>query len=99
MSLAMLEAMAVGLPVVATDIPGNRGLVTHQENGLLVPTQDVESLSAAIERLLDDRQLAARLADAARRQVQEHFSVAGMVDRHLELFEDLVGTGPGKDRP
>jgi len=99
MSLAVLEAMAIGLPVVATDIPGNRGLVTHQENGLLVPTQDVESLSAAIERLLDDRQLAAQLADAARRHVQEHFSVAGMVDRHLELFEDLVGTGPGKDRP
>jgi glycosyltransferase involved in cell wall biosynthesis len=99
MSLAMLEAMAVGLPVVATDIPGNQGLVTHRKHGLLVPTQDAASLSAAIEQLLDDRQLAARLADAARGHVQEHFSLAGMVDRHLELFEDLVGAGPRQEQP
>jgi glycosyltransferase involved in cell wall biosynthesis len=99
MSLAMLEAMAVGLPVVATDIPGNQGLVTHQEHGLLVPTQDVDSLSAAIERLLDDRPLAARLADAARDHVRRHFSVAGMVDRHLELFKDLMGAGPRQGKP
>ena len=98
-SLAILEAMAIGLPVVATEIPGNQGLVTHEERGLLVATQDVDSLSAAIERLLDDRRLARRLADAARDHVRQHFSVGGMVDQHLELFEDLVGAGPSQDRP
>jgi glycosyltransferase involved in cell wall biosynthesis len=99
MSLSMLEAMAVGLPVVSTDIPGNQGVVTHQEHGLLVPTQDVNSLAAAIEQLLDDRQLATRLADAASVHVREHFSVAGVVDRHLELFDDLLRADPSQDQP
>ena len=99
MSLAMLEAMATGLPIVATDIPGNREIVTHGEHGLLVPPTDVHSLSTAIERLLDDRRLAARLANAARDRARQHFSVAETVDRHLELFEDLIGAGPSQDQP
>src|SRR4029079_13682067 len=53
MSLSLLEAMAAGLPVVASDIPGNRSLVTHEETGLLVPARDVRSLSAAMARLLE----------------------------------------------
>ena len=42
--------------------------------------------------------LTARLADAARDRVRQHFSVAHMVDRHLELFEDLVGAGSSRDK-
>ncbi len=97
MSLAMLEAMATGLPIVATDISGNRGLITDGEHGLLVPPQDIGALSAAIEQLLDNRQLAARLGGAARERAQESFSVAETVDRHLELFDNLIGARPSQD--
>ena len=60
---AMLEAMALGLPVVATDCPpgGPRMVITDGENGLLVPVGDENALAAAINRLIEDPQLADRL--------------------------------------
>lgn len=59
----MLEAMALGLPVVATDCPpgGPRMVITHEENGLLVPVGDEKALAAAVCRLIEDRTLAERL--------------------------------------
>jgi glycosyltransferase involved in cell wall biosynthesis len=90
LSVSLLEAMAAGLPVVATDIPGNRDLVTDGDHGLLVPVRDSEALSVAILRLLDDPPLGARLGRAARERVEEEFSVKKVVDRHLELFERLI---------
>ncbi|MDE7268167.1 MAG: glycosyltransferase [Lachnospiraceae bacterium] len=66
---AMLEAMALGLPVVATDCPpgGPRMVIEDGKNGLLVPIKDEKALSEAINRLIEDRELAARLgAEAAK---------------------------------
>ena len=90
MSISLLEAMSAALPVVATDIPGNRDLVTDGRHGLLVPVENCEALSDAILRLLDDPPLGARLATAARDRVRQEFSVKKMADRHLELFESLI---------
>lgn len=90
MSVSLLEAMSAALPVVATDIPGNRDLVTDGRHGLLVPVENSEALSDAILRLLDDPPLGARLATAARDRVEQEFSVKRMADRHLELFESLI---------
>lgn len=60
---AMLEAMALGLPVVATDCPPgcSRMVITPEENGLLVPVGDEKAMAAAINRLIEDRELAERL--------------------------------------
>lgn len=60
---AMLEAMALGLPVVATDCPpgGPRMVITHEENGLLVPVGDEKSLAEAINRLIEEPEFAAKL--------------------------------------
>jgi glycosyltransferase involved in cell wall biosynthesis len=64
--LALAEARALGLPVVATDVPGLRDQVADGEDGLLVPPEDPAALAAALARLLADRPLAGRLGTAAR---------------------------------
>lgn len=90
MSLALLEAMAAGLPVVATKIPANRRLVEDGRHGLLVPPEDPVPLTEAISRLLADPDLGARLGAAARHRAGTDFSLDTMIDRHLALFEQLT---------
>jgi len=98
-SLAVLEAMAAGLPVVAGDIPGNRSLVTDGRHGLLVRVEDPPTLSGAIARLLDEPQLAARLGAEGRRRATTEFSLAKMVDAHVTLFESLIHAESQQSKP
>lgn len=72
MPLAALEAMACARPLVATAVGGLTDLVVHEENGLLVPPGDAEALAEAMNRLLNDPWLAARLSEAAWRRAQQH---------------------------
>ena len=95
MSLALLEAMAAGLAIVASDIPGNRLLLDEGRHALLVPVRASEPLAAAILRLLDDPALAARLGAAARCRAEQEFSLARCADRHLELFANLLTSRDG----
>lgn len=90
MSLALLEAMAAGLPVVASDIPGNRLLVEHERHGLLAPEGDPAAWSMAVNRLWDEPELGRKLASEARGRVAREFSIAKMVEEHLRLFVRLV---------
>ncbi|MGB9689577.1 glycosyltransferase family 4 protein [Thermogutta sp.] len=89
MSLALLEAMAAGLPIVATDIPGNRALVQNDESALLVPVDSPKELAGAVARLAENRELAERLAQRARFVAVMHFSLEETVRRHLELFDQI----------
>ncbi|MHB8736812.1 MAG: glycosyltransferase family 4 protein [Terriglobales bacterium] len=89
MSLALLEAMSVGLPVVATSIPANQVLVDDC-HGRLVPPADSAALAAAINDLLDHADDAQRLGEAARRRVSTDYSLDKMVTDHLALFEGLL---------
>lgn len=91
MSLSLLEAMAVALPVVATDIAGNRNLVDHEKQGLLVPPGEPEPLANAISRLFEDRELGRQLGRQARARVAAEFSLEIMARSHLELFKQLIG--------
>jgi glycosyltransferase involved in cell wall biosynthesis len=84
--VAVIEAQAAGVPVVATPVGGIRETVVDGETGLLVPPRDPPALAAAIRRLLDDRELARRLADEARRRVRERFSERRMVEETLRLY-------------
>jgi glycosyltransferase involved in cell wall biosynthesis len=83
--LAVLEAQAAGVPVVATPVGGIRDTVVDGETGLLVPVGDPAAVAAAIRRLLDDRPLASELAAAAQESVSA-FSLDLMVERTLELY-------------
>jgi glycosyltransferase involved in cell wall biosynthesis len=85
--LAVIEAQAAGVPVVATPVGGIRETVVDGETGLLVPTRNPAALAAAIRRLLEDRPAAEAMAAEARRRVRERFSVERMVAETLRLYD------------
>jgi glycosyltransferase involved in cell wall biosynthesis len=84
--VAVLEAQAAEVPVIATPVGGVRDTVVHEETGLVVPVGDAHALAAAVERLLDDQQLAARLADEAGRRVRERYTEQRMIEATLALY-------------
>lgn len=94
MSLSLLEAMAAGLPIVATDIPGNRQLVRDGEEAVLTPPGDVEGLTAAIVRVLSQPGFAEQLARAARQRAETEFSLQHCLGRHQALWESLLRQRP-----
>lgn len=87
--LAPLEAMARGLPTIASDAPGHRDFAEHGGTALLFPSGDAEELAAAIDRLLDDGALRARIAAEGARVARERFSLDAMVDATVRLYESL----------
>jgi glycosyltransferase involved in cell wall biosynthesis len=87
---ALLQAFATGVPVVASRIGGIPEVVTDEETGLLVPSESVPALVAAIERVLDDPAGAAGRARAARALVEERFSHERAIDRLLQLYTELL---------
>ena len=91
--LAVLEAMAAGVPVVASRVGSIPEVIRSGENGLLVPPGDAPALAGAIERLVEDDALARRLAAAARRTVEERYSAQRMADGYAALFQELAGEG------
>jgi glycosyltransferase involved in cell wall biosynthesis len=90
LSNSLLEAMAAGVPTVATRVGGTPEAMTDGESGLLVPPGDVRALAIRIGQLLDDRQMAAALGRAARRVVEQRFSLPRMVAATEQLYEDLL---------
>jgi glycosyltransferase involved in cell wall biosynthesis len=89
-SNVILEAMAAGVPVVATDIPGTRELVLPDVTGNLVPVGDRAGFAKCAQRLLNDASLSARYAAAARQRVQSEFSVQKMVEQHADLYRKVM---------
>jgi glycosyltransferase involved in cell wall biosynthesis len=89
-SNGLMEAMATGLPVIATDVGGNPDLVQHELTGLLVPPGDAPALAEAIVRLADGRALAAGLGERARTHAHSAFGMDGMVARMDELYARLL---------
>jgi glycosyltransferase involved in cell wall biosynthesis len=84
--VSILEAMAAGLPVVATNVGGVNESVVDGETGLLVPPGDPGSLAAALDRLLTDSALRVRLGAAGRKRARRHFDAAGFRLAHVELY-------------
>lgn len=94
---ALLDAMAFGLPVVASDVGGIPEIVRHREQGLLVPPGDEEALARALRSLRKDEVMHRRMSRAGKRRAAE-FSAARMAERYLDWYRQL-GWSPGEAAP
>lgn len=83
--LVILEAMALGIAVVACDVPGPRDIIRNDEDGVLVPPRSPRLIAAAVSRLLASPEERSRLGEAARRRVKDDFSADLMVRRLLPV--------------
>jgi glycosyltransferase involved in cell wall biosynthesis len=89
--VSLLEAMACGKACIATDVPGSRDLIVHGESGWLVPPEDPDALAHALRGLANDPGLRARLGQAARLRVVQHFTIEQEVVRHEHLYAEVLG--------
>jgi len=86
----LIEAAACGLPLVTTDVPGCREVVTHGVDGLLVPVKNAPALARAIARLQDDPDLCERLGAAARAKALATFDERIVILRTMDVHRELV---------
>lgn len=89
LSNALLEAMSMGLPCIANDIPPNREVLADGAAGRLVPVGDVDALADAMRRLAGDLDLATSMSIAALSRVDSRYSMASVTDRYLTLYAGL----------
>jgi glycosyltransferase involved in cell wall biosynthesis len=94
MPLTVLEALAIGTPLVATRVRGIVGLVEDGRTAMLVPEGDAAALAAALERVLTDAELASRLVSAGRKHA-EGFDERRMTSAYLQLYSRVVVRSPG----
>ena len=86
----ILEAQAVGVPVVATQVGGVIDIIDHERTGLLVTPKDPDSMAEAVMRLWEDKSLAQRLIEAAKKKLQDEFTLDKMASRTIAVYEELL---------
>jgi glycosyltransferase involved in cell wall biosynthesis len=91
-SNTILEAMATGRPVVATDVGGNRELVAEGETGYLVPAGDDEAMAAALRRYVDAPCSIAAHGQAGRRRAEREFSLERMVEAYASVYDAVMAS-------
>jgi glycosyltransferase involved in cell wall biosynthesis len=89
MSNVVLEALAIGCPVIASDAPGNVDLVEHSHSGWLVPRDDPEALRAAIEHVFANSDLARKLGCQGAQRAAREFSIDRVAERYEALYREL----------
>ena len=90
MSNAFLEAMATGLPIIATTVGGAKDALEHLENGLLIRYKDPQQIIESILLLTEDKELAERIGKNSRITAIEKYSLDQISDKYLELYQKLV---------
>ena len=89
--VALLEAMACGLPCIATDVPGTHDVIEPEVSGLLVPPEDKEAIVGAIRSLRESAELRQRLGVAARARILARYTIEHAVADHEALYSELLG--------
>jgi glycosyltransferase involved in cell wall biosynthesis len=87
---SLVEALACGRPVVASDVPGCHDVVREGDNGLLVPVRTTEPLAAALEKLIGDRETRQKMGKRGRQIAESEYAIAKIVEKHLALYEELT---------
>jgi len=87
---ALIEAMAMGLPCVTTDVPGCREVVTDGDNGFLVPARDAASLAEAIAKLVDNAGLRERMGRRGRERAEAEFSDERVISETLAVYREML---------
>jgi colanic acid/amylovoran biosynthesis glycosyltransferase len=93
-SNALLEAMACGLPVIATDCGGICEVLTDNVEGLIVPVCDSNSISHSLRYLYKNRDLMNKMGDAGRKRVEQNFTLDQQSEKFLKLYSSLVRNSP-----
>jgi glycosyltransferase involved in cell wall biosynthesis len=88
--MVLLEAMALGKPVIATDVGGVPEAVQHEATGLLVPVDDERAFTRELLRLAADAELVQRLGCAAAKRQRIHFSIEKMTAEYVDLFQEVL---------
>ena len=91
-SLTILEAMAVGLPVVTTRVGGNPEIVVEGQTGYLVPDQNPEALAAAMLQMLSQRDTWSSMGALGRQRVEQQFDIRTMIRQYEELYTEVLGS-------
>lgn len=92
-SNALLEAMACGLPVVATKVGANPEIINNSDSGILVESRDSESLGKAISFILSNEQMRRYMGRSARERVESKYGLDKTVEDYLELYNELISHG------
>ncbi len=92
LSMAILEAMIAGKPVVATQVGGNPELVLDGETGFLVPPRDSQALASSLVTLLTNKQQAVQFAEKGKRRAEGQFSLGTMVHAYQTLYDECLGS-------
>ena len=87
-SNSVIEAMQSGVPVVASDIPGNRDLVIPEETGFIVGLGDTADFARQTHKILESPEIAQRMGEAAKQRIATEFTVDKMVDAYIRLYQD-----------
>lgn len=89
--IVVIEAMAAGLPVIASDIGPLREIINNGVDGLLIPAKDGDALRSAIERLIKNKDLMKKLAETATKTVRNRFSLKKRIKEIEEVYEKVLG--------
>ena len=87
--MALLEAMAIGIPIIATGVGGVPDVITDGVNGLLVPCADAEALRNSMSRIIAHPELREKYSCEARKTVESRYSVQPWCQKILQIYQDL----------
>lgn len=97
--LSILEAMAAGKPIIATEVGGTPEAIAQGQTGILVPPKDPDALAASLRTVLSNQDLAERLGKAARTSARKHFSAVTMVQNMTRIYEEILDSTGGSKCP
>lgn len=86
----LLEAAAVGRPVVTTDVPGCRDAIEPDVTGILIPARDAKKLAVAISSLIDDPSRSMTMGLAGRALAEREFDIKQVIARHIQIYQHLM---------